>query len=458
MMKKRLILTASLAVLLLLAALLCGCSQWETPYGKLDKDGHTVSVRFDANGGVFAGTKDVFVVDVFNPENGKTGADGMKELALIAPDDERRGDGAFEVSRTKCFLAGWYTERIPRTNEAGEPLDEYGVPCATSGRPQGYAYSGRWDFSTDRVKVDPNKTYTAEENVLTLYAAWVPYFSFDFYRENADGSFTLLETVEALELALPEWDQKSGALDMKRFPEIDGMTFVSAYADAEKTTPITEKLSGSVNYEKGIAASERISVYTTWREGEWYRIETVKQFTQNVVRPGACLELLADLDFTGQIWPASLGFVKYTGTIEGNGHKITNITAVQGDNSKILGGLFGSLEAGAALRNLTFENVTFTVQAGSRLTGASFGLLAGSVAEGTVIEGVTVSGKMLVDRGCYPLTESATMGLLFGNCLDKGVSFANITAELTGTDSVGQTAVLTVDAATGRVTLSFSLS
>lgn len=455
MMKRKWIVTVWLAALLLAVTLLCGCSQWETPYGALDKDGHTVSVRFDANGGVFAGTKDVFVVDVFNPENGKTGADGMKEIALIAPDDERRGDGAFEVSRTKCFLAGWYTQRIPRVNAAGEPLDEYGVPTAVSGRPQGYEYAGKWDFATDRVKVDPNGNYTAEENVLVLYAAWVPYFSFEFYKEEADGSFSPLGTVEALELALPDWDEKTGGMNMQRFPKVDGMTFVSAYADAEKTIPITEKLGGAVDYEKGIASAEKISVYTTWREGEWYRIQTVKQFQQSAVRPGACLELMADLDFSGEIWPPSLAYTRFSGTIEGNGHKITNVTVLQADNSKMIGGLFGALEAKAVLRNLSLENVTYTIGAGCRLNGASFGLLAGNAAEGATLTNVTVSGALLIDRACHPQTAEATIGALFGNGVDMGVPIKDVTVTLTGTDIPGQTAAIAVDAS-GNVTLSFS--
>jgi len=455
MMKRKWIVTVLLAALLLAVGLLCGCSQWETPYSSLDKDGHTVSVRFDANGGVFAGTKDVFVVDVFNPENGKTGADGMKEIALIAPDDERRGDGAFEVSRTKCFLAGWYTQRIPRVNEAGEPLDEYGVPTAVSGRPQGYEYAGKWDFSTDRVKVDPNGSYTAEENVLTLYAAWVPYFSFEFYKEEADGSFSSLGTVEALELSLPSWDEKTGAMNMQRFPKVEGMTFVSAYADAEKTTPITEKLGGAVDYDKGIASAEKIPVYTTWRKGEWYRIQTVKQFQQSAVRPGACLELMADLDFAGEMWPPSLAFIRFSGMLEGNGHKISNVNVVQADNSKMIGGLFGALESNATLRNVSFENISYTILAGSRLNGASFGLLAGSVAEGATLTGVTVSGSLLIDRACHPQTSAATIGVLFGNGVDMGVSAENVTVALTGTDTVGQTATIAVDAA-GNVTLQFS--
>ena len=74
-MKKKHLLPASIlgALLLCLFVLsLSACSSFGTPWDRMDGEGYTVSVRFDANGGLFAGTEKVTVVDVFHPENPRT--------------------------------------------------------------------------------------------------------------------------------------------------------------------------------------------------------------------------------------------------------------------------------------------------------------------------------------------------------------------------------------------------
>jgi len=146
-------------LMLMVSLLVVSCSQWDTPYVSLDDSKYNVSVKFDANGGMFAGTKDVYVVDVFSLENQKSDANGMKEISLIQPDNSKRGDRAFEVSKTDYFLAGWYQERTPRVNDNGEALDDYGVPTSKSGRPQGYVYSGKWDFDIDTWLTKEYSTY-----------------------------------------------------------------------------------------------------------------------------------------------------------------------------------------------------------------------------------------------------------------------------------------------------------
>ncbi|MBQ9115524.1 MAG: hypothetical protein IJY04_00720 [Clostridia bacterium] len=162
-MKKKFKIILAAIIVIAAATCLCACSQWNTPYDTLDGEGYKVSVRFDVNGGMFAGTNDVYIVDVFNVANAKVNTEGKVELPLLSPEDQRRGMNAFTASKNGCFLAGWYTERTPRVNEKGEPLDEYGQLVSESGREQGYEYSGKWDFSTDKLELDPNGKYTSEE-------------------------------------------------------------------------------------------------------------------------------------------------------------------------------------------------------------------------------------------------------------------------------------------------------
>ncbi|MBQ9920757.1 MAG: amidohydrolase family protein, partial [Clostridia bacterium] len=125
------------------------------------------------------------------------------------------------------------------------------------------------------------------------------------------------------------WDLSSGKLNMNSFPEIDGKTFEGAYLDEAMTKPVTETLTGDIDYEHGVSATERIRVYTKFAEGEWYRISTAEQFVKNS-KLGGCYYIEADLDFTALNWSAALAGGAFTGRIEGNGHKFSNITFIQG--------------------------------------------------------------------------------------------------------------------------------
>ena len=414
------------ALLLCVALCLCGCSSnWEAPYASLQEEGYCVSVRFDANGGVFAGTNDVYIVDVFSTENGVSQADGSVGFYLLSPDDPIRAEGAFTVSKNGAFLAGWYTQRTPRVDENGQPLDDYGVPTSQSGREQGYTYSGLWDFESDLLTVDPTADHSADTPEVTLYAAWIPYINYEFYAVSDDGSTELISTVQTIDMELPEWSERSGKLDMNGFPDRDGFTFDTAYLDAALTQPMTETIHGQeeyVDYETGTIATESVKIYTTWLEGSWFKIYTAEQFYNNTRLDGNYL-ICADLDFEGAVWSPTFVKGKFTGSIYGNGHTLSGITATQADTSQVYGGLFGSLEAGAVIEDVTFENVTFTVAAGSRMQGATFGLLAGSISSEAALSGVSVSGRLLISENCYPQSDY-TIGLLCGSGSSDGVTYS----------------------------------
>ncbi len=452
-MKKLWKCLAATAVLVTAAVAVTGCSQWDTPYESLDETGYTVSVRFDANGGVFAGTPDVYVVDVFSPANYTANASGQVEIPLLAPDDAVRKENAFVASKTNYFLAGWYTERALRVNDAGEPLDDFGELTSVSGREQGYTYSGRWDFATDRLTVDASATQGSADNALTLYAAWIPYFNFEFYAPTADGSFTQIGTKQLIEVDVPVWDESSGKLKMNDFPTREDMTFDAAYLDETMTVAAPATVGGEVDYEHGIVSnSGTIKIYTTWLDGTWFRIYTPKQLADNA-RPGGHYILEADLDFANTIWSSTFAVGEFTGSIEGNGHVIKNVEVLQGDNTKINGGLFGSIAAGAKLENVAFENITYKIVAGCRLQGASYGLLAGSVSDGATFTDVTISGHIEFGKNAFR-PQTYNIGLVAGTGTAVGVGSASITCAAEDPDN--NTAIVEVDAATGRVTVTFA--
>ena len=442
------------AIVLGILAIINGLALWDTPYKGLDETGYTVSVRFDAGGGSFAGSpNEVYIVDVFNPSEHPVDGSGKASIKLIAPDDPIRKDSAFPVSNTGHFLAGWYTERTLRVDENGQPLDEYGKPVSETGRPQGYTYSGRWDFDADRLTVDPAAAKGSSDNEITLYAAWVPYFNFEFYAMEEDGSFSLMDTKQLITMELPAWNLKTGRMDMKEFPAREGMTFEAAYLDAAMTVPAEGQVSGNVDYATGTVESDgTIRIYTTWQAGTWFRISTPKQFYDNA-RLGGSYLIEADLDFTGMMWPAVMSTGEFTGSIVGGGHTISGVTVLQGDNSKINGGLFGVLSASSSITDLHFENVTFRIVAGSRMQGPNYGLLAGTVQEGATLTDLTLTGTIEIGKDCYRPNDY-NIGLLCGAGSVSGIDMSGIT--VTTEDPENNTARVEVNPETGEVTLTFA--
>ena len=442
-------LIACVAAAIAVLCVFTGCSQWELPYEDLNREGYTVSVRFDPCGGAFANTENVQVIDVFSLSDAKSDSAGNKLIKLITPDDSRRGDRAFSISKNGCFFAGWYRECTPRTDEAGAPLDCYGVPTSESGLEQGYTYSGLWNFENDTLSV-PDGNYSSEEPYMTLYAAWIPYFNFEFYVKNAEGKYELYDSDKLISLDIPEWNTETGKIDMKDFPEIDGKTFRGAYLDEAQTMPVTGTLTGEIDYEHGVSATEKIALYTEFAEGEWYRITSAKQFA--ATKLSGCYYIEADLDFTGVNWSAALAGGAFTGKIYGNGHKFSNVSFIQADNSKTNGGLFGSISSGAVLKDIAFENISYTLGAGSRMQSPVFGLLCGTLSDDAAIENVTVSNSEFVISGdIYP--QEYTIGTLVGNGGNRGIDISGIKVSLA--EGADAKISITTDNSTGEITLTF---
>ena len=102
----RIFVVVMLAATLLLIAV---CAGQQTPYEKNDAMDYHVSIKYDANGGLFT-TNTAVIVDSYNLNEVPKGADGLAEIALLSPDDQARGNNAFTASRTGYFLAGWYAK------------------------------------------------------------------------------------------------------------------------------------------------------------------------------------------------------------------------------------------------------------------------------------------------------------------------------------------------------------
>ncbi len=400
--------------------LFTACGSEKTPYDTNNEENYTVSVKFDANGGEFT-TSVYSIVDSFNPANLKVNGNGKAEIALIPTDSSLRSD-KFTASKNDCFLAGWYATRTESVNENGETV---------------YSYSDKWNFETDVLEIDPNGDYNSETPVLTLYAVWAPLFEvrlLDKGTNNVVGSYSF-DPSTVSEIKMPAWDEETGEIDMGKLPAKNGYTFVKAYTDAEGSQEITDaviKHPGVLNETDGTVTNPVLDLYVDWKEGEWYRISSAEQLIKKANLNG-CYEIMADLDFTDKVWPTVFMHGNFGGKIVGNGYSFKNISITQTNNSKTNAGVFGAITETASISDLTFDNVNFTIEAGARLSGTTFGILAGSLSEKATVNNLKLQNSVLtIDSAWRHLTDDFSVGLVCGRGNDAAVITENLTCAVIG--------------------------
>lgn len=427
-------------VLLLTALLFAGCKAEPTPYEKNDAENFTVSIKYDANGGIFT-TNTYSIVDSYDISTLPVNSDGKAVVALLSPDNSARGNDAFAAVNNGYFLAGWYSERTENTDADGNKY---------------YTYANKWDFEKDLLEIDKSKQYSSAEPYRTLYAVWLPLFEVEFYSLGGEfiSSFSYDPTAQA-EIKLPEWSTETGRMEMHKFPEKSGYTFAKAYLDAEGTQPIETELlnhSGEIDYSNATVKNGKMKVYIEWTEGEWYRIHTADQLLDNASLTGN-YEILADLDFEGKIWPTAFMYGNFEGSIKGNGHTLKNIDVVQTNNSKVNAGLFGNVTEKASITDVSFENLSFTVKAGTRVVGTSYGVFAGTLSGNAEISGVKIlQSKLMIDSSCYFGADDYSIGLVCGMGNSEMIESFDISCVATGDEP--EKLIITVDV--NSVTVEFA--
>ena len=418
-MKRKALLAACLLLVTML--FLNGCAPNKTPYELNDLDNFTVSIKYDANGGLFTDNTTV-ITDSYNIADLAPNDQGQVQIALLPPDDPGRGTDAFAPRNNGYFLAGWYSNRLETTDEAGNIT---------------YSYEDKWDFENDLLSLDLNGNYTASKPELTLYAAWVPLFEIELYALDSgeEVSTMTFDPTVTEEVLIPAWDETTGTVKMNGFPEREGYTFNGLFYDelgSQAVSTASVSHPGTVDTSTGTAADISMKLYVDYLEGDWYQIYNAEQFADNASLKGNYI-LHADLDFSDEIWPTNLMYGNFTGTIEGNGHAIKNIDLRQTNNSKVNAGLFGNLTEDAKLNNVIFDHASFTIEAGTRVKGTSFGLLAGTISDGAVLTDVRVANSVLkIDSGCYFGADDYSIGLICGMGSDTKLDPSGITCTAVG--------------------------
>lgn len=229
----------------------------------------------------------------------------------------------------------------------------------------------RWDFAKDRVTEDT-----------TIYVRWLENYTITVHHgENYEQSSTVAVTQTSEGVAQPVTSIS-----------IANYTILGVFASREEA----EKEDGrqiEFPYTPQDLSQPDNTVSELWANtlaGSWRLVYDVNDFR---IYDSTNIYLMADLDFEGEEIELP---ERYTGTFEGNGHKLSNFTVSQpmpqGSGTYSFG-LFRELRADAQIRNVTFENVTFTANlTNPRVVEYRAGILAGNAASGAQVQNVTISG------------------------------------------------------------------
>lgn len=414
---------------MLLSLVLAGCSD-NTAIDDYKKQGYTVTVTYDGNGGDFIGSQTVSLTDMFNPDKYTKDSNGLVHIKLTEPTAKLRPSGGSDpvtLSMQDYFFAGWYENRELKKDKDGNVLDWQGRVLEeidgnyyvrdSEDKPVGYpacvSYSGYWDFSSDTVdvKVDEDRNQS-----LTLYAGWVPYYTFDYYYEESEGNWVKYATTsfdykntnaegsttsDRDTIFVPSY--QDGAMNYKipyadgrnyTFPSREGYTFNAAYSDEACTQQITESFThkGSLNLETGTAVDSVQNIYVEFLEGEIYKINTAEELSKNGNAKGIYY-IENDLDFEGVTWPNALQYNAFEGKFYGGGHTIKNLSVKFNSTSARCGGLFGSISSGAVIDNLTIENLTYDYVATGYVSNGNYGLVAGDISGQSMVD-ITLTGEL----------------------------------------------------------------
>ncbi len=164
---------------------------------------------------------------------------------------------------------------------------------------------------------------------------------------------------------------------------------------------------------------------------------------------GQVVSINADIDMSGKTWTPINRFI---GTIEGNGHTIKNLSytaSVDSSSGNQYVGMFvtdlANNNANGRIRNLTFENCSFTV----KTSGANFvyaGMVAGSVDRanltGVVVKNCTLesdgyAAAGLAARACWGISDGHILNCKVENSSIKAVDLAvGVVAFTEGSDEV----------------------
>ena len=319
---------------------LCSCNEEQDYEGQ-------IKVTYHLEGGTYMNCT-LPVVLYFTPVN--------EDVIFICPPDELSRK---EITKSGYDLVGWYKTKV----EDGENV----------------TYIDEFDFKKDTVGKDG----------ITLYACWEKKtaFTYDVCYKDSNGETVVLGTYKVQ--AGDKFDDylnyanKNYGYTALGFYDEEGNEW-----DKEFTHP-------------GGTDSLSIKVYVNYLDGEYLIVKSASDL-KTTISASTNIYLAADIDLGGK----ELCFKNYKGHLIGNGHTISNFklkySTLKDDlvqdfeydskNSLCLS-LFGSTKD-AIVEDVTFDNVTFTLETTYRDTYKIYVAPLAVSMENTTIKNVTFNGTI----------------------------------------------------------------
>ena len=266
-----------------------------------------------------------------------------------------------KIERSGYHIEGWYTSKTETDGTV--------------------SYDGKWDFATDKVKVDENGKVSyggksGDDNLVRLYARWAANVTYEYNvgYVDAENKFVKVGTVST----------NAGSTFGRAKYEIaklengrEGYTSLGRYYkyDAEAANGKGEELNDDFAFEE---SKENVSldIVVDYVEGNFRVVREAKDITSNASADkdkNKMLFLMNDVDFGGK----TVDFTIYNG-VRGNGFTLSDfkvsVTSYIGDKDgdptapdgseavRVEVSLFGDIDGGE-VKDVTFDEVKFEVRA-----------------------------------------------------------------------------------------------
>ncbi|MDS0526067.1 fibronectin type III domain-containing protein [Clostridium sp. SHJSY1] len=241
------------------------------------------------------------------------------------------------------------------------------------------------------------------------------------------------------------YDTSRSTTSMKMQNTFVDWEFLNTWAiDDGKSYPYLKNVKKPSGVSQGLPSGEMTSGSGT--KTDPYIISTAQQLQNINYNLCAYYKLQNDIDLRGIKWtPIGNNNVPFTGTLDGNGHAIKNLSMNR--LGLDLNGLFGSISS-ATIRNLNLNNVNI-------IGGKHIGAIAGNVTGTSIIDNCSADG--VINTSINGVAESYIGGLV-GQANTLNISNSNSSISITGSGNrigglVGEiTGNVTNSYATGNVT------
>jgi len=349
------------------AALIAGCKIGEKTGDEFlkenDADGQVVTYYAnDINGGSFS-------------TGGKTVRNwNYKAGDKVALDVEKIDK--LKVENAGFTFGGWYYVQL---DSEGNPMFEA---------------DGVTPIATD-VRAESPLAIKEDEHIY-LCAIWTLDFRLEYILVTDDGASVEQEEGDPVQNGSIIYEQafgnKTQIVVTSSMPSSTSHTFLAIYEDQA----CTKLFSGSVQRPPVDANPETDNpkVYAKYIKGEWTVVKTPNDATRmlNDLSNGKKYYLFNDVDCKDR--NVSLNSDDMNSVIEGNGHKISNISisgyVYNGENKS----LFGKLTSSASIKDLTLENIVIAATVRPQ-SSVSVHLITTDAEDSAKIENLSINGASL---------------------------------------------------------------